>query len=76
TALLPLTLAGERLRLRSAPPALGQDTCALLGELGYTPDDARALIDAGVVAGQYGAAAAAHGDAPGGAPSANEVASA
>ncbi|ERI25543.1 hypothetical protein BURCENBC7_AP4555, partial [Burkholderia cenocepacia BC7] len=57
-------------------PALGQDTCALLGELGYTPDDARALIDAGVVAGQYGAAAAAHGDAPGGAPSANEVASA
>ncbi|HEB3534096.1 TPA: CoA transferase [Burkholderia cenocepacia] len=76
TALLPLTLAGERLRLRSAPPALGQDTCALLGELGYTPDDARALIDAGVVAGRYGADAAAQGDAPGGAPSANEVASA
>ncbi|KWI18345.1 CaiB/BaiF CoA transferase family protein [Burkholderia ubonensis] len=73
TALLPLTLAGERLRLRSAPPALGQDTRALLAELGYAPDDARALIEAGVVAGPDGAAP---GDCPVGAPSPNELASA
>ncbi|RRA08329.1 CaiB/BaiF CoA transferase family protein [Burkholderia cepacia] len=72
TALLPLTLAGERLRLRSAPPALGQDTRALLGELGYTPDEARALIEAGVVAGRHDA----DGAAAGGAPSPNELASA
>ena len=45
---------------------------ALLGELGYTPDEARALIEAGVVAGQHGADDAA----PGGAPSPNELASA
>jgi crotonobetainyl-CoA:carnitine CoA-transferase CaiB-like acyl-CoA transferase len=49
TALLPLTLAGERLRLRAAPPALGQDTQALLSQLGYTDDELRQLIDAGVV---------------------------
>ncbi|KWK97818.1 CoA-transferase [Burkholderia ubonensis] len=73
TALLPLTLAGERLRLRSAPPALGQDTRALLAELGYAPDDARALIEAGVVAGPDGTAP---GDCQVGAPSPNELASA
>ncbi|MFM0313648.1 CaiB/BaiF CoA-transferase family protein [Paraburkholderia nemoris] len=49
TALLPLTLAGERLRLRAAPPALGQDTQALLSQLGYTDDELRQLINAGVV---------------------------
>ncbi|MXN75410.1 CoA transferase [Burkholderia sp. 4701] len=76
TALLPLTLAGERPRLRSAPPALGQDTRALLAELGYAPDDARALIEAGVVAGPGGADGAAPGDCPVGAPSPNELASA
>jgi len=77
TAMLPLTLAGERLRLRSAPPALGQDTSALLGELGYTPDDARALIEAGVIAGRH--AHGAHDQPPampGDVPSPNEVASA
>ncbi|KAB0670942.1 CoA transferase, partial [Burkholderia territorii] len=77
TALLPLTLGGERLRLRAAPPALGQDTCVLLGELGYTPDEARALIEAGVVAGRHGQGA--DGQPPGApvdTPSPNEVASA
>jgi crotonobetainyl-CoA:carnitine CoA-transferase CaiB-like acyl-CoA transferase len=49
TALLPLTLAGERLRLRAAPPALGQDTRTLLMQLGYRPDELAALIESGVV---------------------------
>jgi crotonobetainyl-CoA:carnitine CoA-transferase CaiB-like acyl-CoA transferase len=49
TALLPLTLGGARLRLRAAPPALGQDTHVLLSQLGYTDDELRQLVDAGVV---------------------------
>ncbi|MEM5389611.1 CaiB/BaiF CoA-transferase family protein [Paraburkholderia phymatum] len=49
TALLPLTLGGERLQLRAAPPSLGQDTRALLMQLGYTPEDLRQLIEAGIV---------------------------
>ncbi|MEM5340355.1 CaiB/BaiF CoA transferase family protein [Paraburkholderia azotifigens] len=70
TALLPLTLGGERLRLRAAPPALGQDTRALLQQLGYTDDELRQLVDAGVVRCQNEPA----GDHPN--PSANELASA
>jgi crotonobetainyl-CoA:carnitine CoA-transferase CaiB-like acyl-CoA transferase len=70
TALLPLTLAGERLRLRSAPPALGQNTQALLEELGYTADDRRQLAEAGVVRCQEWQP----GDQA--SPSANELASA
>jgi crotonobetainyl-CoA:carnitine CoA-transferase CaiB-like acyl-CoA transferase len=49
TALLPLTLGGERLPLRAAPPSLGQDTQELLTGLGYTPEDLRQLAEAGVV---------------------------
>jgi crotonobetainyl-CoA:carnitine CoA-transferase CaiB-like acyl-CoA transferase len=49
TALLPLTLAGERLKLRAGPPALGQDTQTLLSELGYSPEALRQLTEAGVV---------------------------
>ncbi|WP_277189176.1 CaiB/BaiF CoA-transferase family protein [Caballeronia sp. BR00000012568055] len=49
TALLPLTLDGERLRLRAAPPALGQDTQALLAQLGYSTEDVRQLTRAGIV---------------------------
>jgi crotonobetainyl-CoA:carnitine CoA-transferase CaiB-like acyl-CoA transferase len=70
TALLPLTLAGERLRLRAAPPALGQNTQALLSELGYTADDLRQLTEAGVVRCQE----RQPGDQT--TPSANELASA
>ncbi|MFL9895832.1 CaiB/BaiF CoA transferase family protein [Paraburkholderia sp. RL17-381-BIF-C] len=70
TALLPLTLDGERLRLRAAPPALGQDTQALLSQLGYTDDELRQLIDAGVVRCQNWQS----GDQS--SPSANELASA
>ncbi|KVL76564.1 CaiB/BaiF CoA transferase family protein [Burkholderia ubonensis] len=70
TALLPLTLAGERLRLRSAPPSLGQDTRSLLAELGYTADESRALIEAGVVAGPDRAGGDPHAASP------NELASA
>jgi len=35
TALLPLSLGGERLGVRCDPPRLGQDSAALLAELGY-----------------------------------------
>jgi crotonobetainyl-CoA:carnitine CoA-transferase CaiB-like acyl-CoA transferase len=49
TALLPLTLDGERLPLRSPPPALGEHTEALLDELGYAPADVAALREAGVI---------------------------
>jgi len=49
TPLLPLTLGGQRLGLRVAPPALGQDTAALLGELGYAPAQIEQLQQAGVI---------------------------
>ncbi|MFO1341277.1 MAG: CaiB/BaiF CoA-transferase family protein [Burkholderiaceae bacterium] len=51
TALLPLTLGGERLPLREPPPALGEHTDTLLRSLGYTDGDIAALREAGVVAG-------------------------
>jgi len=41
TALLPLTLDGARLGVRHAPPPLGQESMAVLTELGY--DSATAL---------------------------------
>ncbi|MFM0517377.1 MULTISPECIES: CaiB/BaiF CoA-transferase family protein [Caballeronia] len=70
TALLPLTLGGERLQLRAGPPSLGQDTQALLMELGYSPEDLRQLADAGVV--KYQATHSRDTSSP----SANELASA
>jgi crotonobetainyl-CoA:carnitine CoA-transferase CaiB-like acyl-CoA transferase len=70
TALLPLTLGGERLQLRAPPPSLGQDTRTLLRELGYSTEDLTQLVDAGIVKCQ----ARQPGDASN--PSANELASA
>ena len=57
--LLPLTLAGQRLPLRAAPPALGEHTDALLAELGYAAADIAALHEAGVIG-----ASTASGPAP------------
>jgi len=48
-ALLPLTLAGQRLPLRAPPPALGEHTDALLGELGYSAAEIAALHADGIV---------------------------
>ena len=49
TALLPLTMNGQRMPLRSAPPRLGQDTQALMRELGYANNDIDALIQSGIL---------------------------
>ena len=43
TALLPLTLDGARLGVRHDPPQLGQDSMALLTELGYDAETASQL---------------------------------
>ncbi|MEN9538366.1 MAG: hypothetical protein RLZZ126_601, partial [Pseudomonadota bacterium] len=49
TALLPLTMGGERLGLRAPPPALGQHTETLLASLGYSATEVAALREAHVV---------------------------
>jgi crotonobetainyl-CoA:carnitine CoA-transferase CaiB-like acyl-CoA transferase len=49
-ALLPLSLDGRRLPLRSPPPALGAQTVALLHSLGYGANEVEALRAAGVIA--------------------------
>jgi crotonobetainyl-CoA:carnitine CoA-transferase CaiB-like acyl-CoA transferase len=49
TALLPLALDGERLPLRSGPPALGEHSRALLAELGYTDEQIEVLRAASIV---------------------------
>ena len=51
TALLPITMNGERLALRSGPPALGADSAALLGSLGYSALQIETLRAEGVIAG-------------------------
>jgi crotonobetainyl-CoA:carnitine CoA-transferase CaiB-like acyl-CoA transferase len=48
--LLPLTLDGERLGLRQAPPSLGADTEAILLGLGYRQAEIEALQAQGVIA--------------------------
>lgn len=47
----PLRVNGKRPALRSAPPRLGQDTLAIVRELGYDDDTVRQWIEAGVIAG-------------------------
>ena len=49
TALLPLAIDGERLQVRSGPPALGEHGAALLAGLGYSEDHIETLVQEGVV---------------------------
>ena len=49
-ALLPFTMDGRRLGVRLQPPRQGQDTPALLAELGLTEQDMHRLRQAGAVA--------------------------
>jgi crotonobetainyl-CoA:carnitine CoA-transferase CaiB-like acyl-CoA transferase len=46
---LPLSADGERVRHPSPPPRLGEHSAEVLGEAGYSPEEIRALVDAGVV---------------------------
>ena len=48
-ALLPLTLDGERLQLRNAPPKLGANTVELLKEVGYSEAQIDQLRADGVI---------------------------
>ncbi|MGM9486308.1 CaiB/BaiF CoA transferase family protein [Ideonella sp. YS5] len=50
-ALLPLTLDGERLPLRTSPPALGEHTESLLRGLGYSAGEIAQLREDAVVSG-------------------------
>ncbi|HVE50539.1 MAG TPA: CaiB/BaiF CoA-transferase family protein [Casimicrobiaceae bacterium] len=52
-ALLPLALSGERLKLRTSPPALGEHTHAILAELGYSEAAIGTLEREGVIAGRH-----------------------
>jgi crotonobetainyl-CoA:carnitine CoA-transferase CaiB-like acyl-CoA transferase len=49
SALLPLSLDGQRMPLRMNPPSIGQHSRRVLLDLGYSEDDIRALLDQGVV---------------------------
>lgn len=44
TPLLPITLGGERLPIRSSPPQLGEHTQQLMHDLGYSDESIQALI--------------------------------
>ena len=46
----PLSIDGRPLEIRKAPPALGEDTRAVLDALGLSETQVQGLIDAGVVA--------------------------
>ena len=45
----PFTLSGTPASIRMPPPLLGEDTDAILAELGYEPDETAALRAAGIV---------------------------
>ena len=47
---LPLEMDGRRFGARGSPPGVGEDTAALLAELGYSDDDVRTLAANGIVA--------------------------
>ena len=49
TALLPLSIDGQRLPVRLPPPVLGAQTDVLLGSLGYSSDEIAALRAAHVI---------------------------
>jgi crotonobetainyl-CoA:carnitine CoA-transferase CaiB-like acyl-CoA transferase len=49
TALLPLALDGQRLPLRSPPPALGSHTVELLTSLAYSQPEIESLREAGII---------------------------
>lgn len=55
---LPITLADVSFAIRRDPPAAGQDTLAVLAELGFDQAAISELIRAGVVAASEGAASA------------------
>ena len=46
---LPLSFDGERAQYPSAPPAVGEHTSEILGELGYQPEEIAALAAEGVI---------------------------
>lgn len=50
TALLPLSMSGDRLGVRLNPPILGQHTSELLAQLGYSEEEAQHLTAQGAVA--------------------------
>ncbi|UOD50001.1 CoA transferase [Orrella daihaiensis] len=47
--LIPIEFDGQRLGVRHAPPAIGNDTSTLLNELGFTPEEIAALTAQGVI---------------------------
>ncbi len=50
TTLFPLRMDGQRLGVRLQPPVLGQHTAELMEQLGYSPEQVRALQAEGAVA--------------------------
>jgi crotonobetainyl-CoA:carnitine CoA-transferase CaiB-like acyl-CoA transferase len=45
----PIRVDGERPTLSRPPPTLGQDSAAILSELGYTRDEVAAMVDGAVI---------------------------